>query len=485
MDNTACKLAPPLYSCRLTGTAKVQAKTCYSIEVVPSITTLAKGFPVSRPPYTVLRKFDDFVAFSTRLSLAYPEYAEVAPSPEDSDALTSLTPPTSPIDINSPLPLDSYFAMRLPRLRPRRAMFIITKKDAKSRSDDLEKFISRLFQLPEVITSCREVREFFGIWKQDLDQHLAMKVQDPIALQRPYMQPLHRGQTLRNVQSSVSLSRRYNHSSASAGSMSSTSSFEEKSATLQRSKSLRKKHSELLPPPPPMRHFASVQDLRMQVKASNVATFQDTTFEDDEADDFLLPSRPPPPPPTRGRLDRRSFQQSSLALKIPSEPVPSLPALHRYPSPPNSAEEHVEADQDYDETTSPTPSVYSSPMTGDDFDHAWGTVSTAPSSRTSTSSKHDAFEKVKAKVIVANDTAIFLGDIDPSNITLLQLRERVLEKVTLALGRVLSSDFSLGWKSSKGPNGIIDLKDVFSTSGLAIDTAEDWIRRTKVTLVVL
>ncbi|KAL8286394.1 hypothetical protein RQP46_004411 [Phenoliferia psychrophenolica] len=111
------------------------------------------GSDGAREPHTVWRSWGEFVDFSTRLSTAFPFV-----TPDGSSS------PTSP---TSPGTLPSSFYRQTPRLTRKLTLFV-TRSTLLQRQDDLDLFVRRLFEMPDVIRRSSFVVDFFRIREHDV-----------------------------------------------------------------------------------------------------------------------------------------------------------------------------------------------------------------------------------------------------------------------------------------------------------------------------
>ncbi|KAI8578431.1 hypothetical protein K450DRAFT_200268 [Umbelopsis ramanniana AG] len=160
------KLAPTIASARIISTLRRHdQKIWYSISVVPR--NDLPNRKIVRAPYTVFRRYEDFLAFSNKLQEV------VGPSPSESSKI-----PKSP-RANKYKALATTFikdsaspVVALPRLKSRIVSFV-TKQDSSQRREDLDNFLDSLFRLPDHLLKSLPVLEFFGIDKSDMEHKVS------------------------------------------------------------------------------------------------------------------------------------------------------------------------------------------------------------------------------------------------------------------------------------------------------------------------
>lgn len=158
------KLAPPLHHAIIVGEKHTDNKTYFTIQVFPQQSDLrfAHGNLVSskrtptRHPYTITRKYDDFVQFCQQLHDSFPASER---------SITNLTSRAgNRLLQNNALDV----ANSLPKLNTKRLNLLHNKKQVQlQRRMDLDKFMEALFQLPASISQSLVVLEFFGQQKGD------------------------------------------------------------------------------------------------------------------------------------------------------------------------------------------------------------------------------------------------------------------------------------------------------------------------------
>ncbi|KAG0277051.1 hypothetical protein BGZ95_006602 [Linnemannia exigua] len=146
---SSAKLAPPV-----AGTTVVafelgpdKKQYWYTIQVLPFPMTIpgSDAPPVPRRSYSIYRRIEDIVDFAGRLEQEFPwlkTYTDGSQTQSD----------------------PAFIA------------------DGSQRKQELDTYLRRLFTLGSIISQCRLVSEFFGIWKTDLKFHLSQADQDPLAL---------------------------------------------------------------------------------------------------------------------------------------------------------------------------------------------------------------------------------------------------------------------------------------------------------------
>lgn len=160
------KLAPTIASARIISTLRRHdQKIWYSISVIPR--NDSPNRKIVRAPYTVFRRYEDFLAFSNRLQEI------VGPSPSQSSKI-----PKSP-RANKYKALATTFikdnaspVVALPKLKSRIVSFV-TKQDSSQRREDLDNFLDSLFRLPDHFLKSLPVLEFFGIDKSDMEHKVS------------------------------------------------------------------------------------------------------------------------------------------------------------------------------------------------------------------------------------------------------------------------------------------------------------------------
>ena len=158
------KLAPPLHHAIIVGEKHTDNKTCFTIQVFPQQSDIrfAHGNLASsrrtptRHPYTITRKYDDFVQFCQQLHDSFPASER---------SITNLTSRAGTRLLNN-----SAFDVTnsLPKLNTKRLNLLHNKKQVQvQRRMELDKFMEVLFQLPASISQSLLVLEFFGQQKGD------------------------------------------------------------------------------------------------------------------------------------------------------------------------------------------------------------------------------------------------------------------------------------------------------------------------------
>ncbi|KAI9276625.1 hypothetical protein BC943DRAFT_332837 [Umbelopsis sp. AD052] len=154
------KLAPTIASARIISTLRRHdQKIWYSISVVPR--NDLPNRKIVRAPYTVFRRYEDFVAFSNRLQELTPSESSKIPKSPRANKYKALA--TTFIKDN---------ASAVPRLKSRIVSFV-TKQDSSQRREDLDNFLDSLFRLPDHLLKSLPVLEFFGIDKSDMEHKVS------------------------------------------------------------------------------------------------------------------------------------------------------------------------------------------------------------------------------------------------------------------------------------------------------------------------
>lgn len=155
------KLAPPIQNASIVRCEKrADQKIWFIVRVVPQQGIMSNTKrPVSRQPYFVARRHEDFVAFNQRLHEAFPTSARSLSS------LASRAGSRAPAD-----------TIALPKLNGKRLNLLQNKKQVHvQRRADIDKFISSLFTMPPSISQSLVVLEFFGL--QDTDAEIQPSAQ--------------------------------------------------------------------------------------------------------------------------------------------------------------------------------------------------------------------------------------------------------------------------------------------------------------------
>ncbi|KAH8551531.1 hypothetical protein BGW37DRAFT_467501 [Umbelopsis sp. PMI_123] len=161
-ERPGIKLAPTIASARIISTLRRHdQKIWYSIVVTPR--NDLPNRKIIRAPYTIFRRYEDFLAFSNKLQEI------VGPSPSVSSKI-----PKSP-RVSKYKSLATQFTkdnaspvVSLPKLKSRIVSFV-TKQDSSQRREDLDNFLDSVFRLPVYVLKSLPVLEFFGIDKSDME----------------------------------------------------------------------------------------------------------------------------------------------------------------------------------------------------------------------------------------------------------------------------------------------------------------------------
>lgn len=155
------KLAPSIASARIISTLKRHdQKIWYSIIVTPRNELPHRR--IIRAPYTIFRRYEDFLAFSNKLQEI------VVPNPSVSSKLPK-SPRASKYKKSLAFMKDNTIpVITLPKLKSRIVLFV-TKQDSSQRREDLDGFLRSVFRLPDDMLKSLPVLEFFGIDKSDME----------------------------------------------------------------------------------------------------------------------------------------------------------------------------------------------------------------------------------------------------------------------------------------------------------------------------
>jgi hypothetical protein len=155
------KLAPSIASARITSTLKRHdQKIWYSIIVTPRNELPHRR--IIRAPYTIFRRYEDFLAFSNKLQEI------VVPNPSESSKLPK-SPRANKYKKSLAFMKDNTIpVVTLPKLKSRIVLFV-TKQDSSQRREDLDGFLRSVFRLPDDMLKSLPVLEFFGIDKSDME----------------------------------------------------------------------------------------------------------------------------------------------------------------------------------------------------------------------------------------------------------------------------------------------------------------------------
>lgn len=158
------KLAPPLHHAIIVGEKHTDHKTSFTIQVFPQQSDLrfvhgnlvsSKRTP-TRHPYTITRKYDDFVQFCQQLHDSFPASER---------SITNLTSRAGTRLLQSHT---FDVAIALPKLNTKRLNLLHNKRQVQlQRRIELDKFMEALFRLPASISQSLVVLEFFGQQKGD------------------------------------------------------------------------------------------------------------------------------------------------------------------------------------------------------------------------------------------------------------------------------------------------------------------------------
>ncbi|KAG0248939.1 hypothetical protein BG011_009722 [Mortierella polycephala] len=169
---SSAKLAPPVSAASVETFERrpPDQRPWYTIQIYPCHITIpgSDAMPIPRKSYSIYRRFEDVQGFAEQLENEFPWIRSC--------------------NQESSLKARNILAINLrdktsawPRMRSR-ANSTITDAECTQRKSDLDKYLQGLFALDPIISQCRLVAEFFGIWKTDLEAHLSQEIQDPLAL---------------------------------------------------------------------------------------------------------------------------------------------------------------------------------------------------------------------------------------------------------------------------------------------------------------
>lgn len=153
---TPFKLAPPIHQALVIAEKQIDQKVWFTVRVIPQQTDIryVNGVPVgikavARQPYSIARRYEDFVQLSQRLHEAFPP-------------LTTANTRSSRHQGGPSIPkLSSHSSSKRIHLLHNQA------KRQLQRRTDLEKFLYQLFRLPASIAQSLPVLEFFGQQSHD------------------------------------------------------------------------------------------------------------------------------------------------------------------------------------------------------------------------------------------------------------------------------------------------------------------------------
>ncbi|KAG2183390.1 hypothetical protein INT43_006396 [Umbelopsis isabellina] len=168
------KLAPSIATAQIVSTVKRHdQKLWYSILVTPRNDLPHRS--ITRAPYTIFRRYEDFLAFSNRLQEIVGAGGSESHSVPKSPRMNKYKSITTAFmkDIVQPV-------VPIPKLKSRIVLFV-TKKDAYQQRYDLDKFLDTVFRLPNHVLKSLAVLEFFGIDKSDMEHkvHQDMRYLSP------------------------------------------------------------------------------------------------------------------------------------------------------------------------------------------------------------------------------------------------------------------------------------------------------------------
>ncbi|KAF9934851.1 hypothetical protein FBU30_010824 [Linnemannia zychae] len=175
---SSAKLAPPISGATVEAfELRPDQQLWYVIQVVPCAITIPGSHPVLRKAYSIYRRYEDVADFAERLENEFPWLK----SYQDGTQKNVL----------------SFFREEGPAwsMSQPQARFTYSDADCSRRKQELSKYLQTLFTLGSIVSQCRLVSEFFGIWKTDLEFHLSKDDQDPLALHSLAPRPAHTSNT--------------------------------------------------------------------------------------------------------------------------------------------------------------------------------------------------------------------------------------------------------------------------------------------------
>lgn len=156
------KLAPSIATAQIVSTVKRHdQKLWYSILVTPRNDLPHRS--IIRAPYTIFRRYEDFLVFSNRLQEivgASGSESHIIPKSPRMNKYKSITTAFMKDHVQP--------VVSIPKLKSRIVLFV-TKKDAYQQRYDLDKFLDAVFRLPNHVLKSLAILEFFGIDKSDME----------------------------------------------------------------------------------------------------------------------------------------------------------------------------------------------------------------------------------------------------------------------------------------------------------------------------
>ncbi|KAI7875350.1 hypothetical protein K492DRAFT_173419 [Lichtheimia hyalospora FSU 10163] len=154
---TPFKLAPPIHQALVIAEKQIDQKVWFTVRVIPQQTDIryVNGVPVgikavARQPYSIARRYEDFVQLSQRLHEAFPPLT----TSHNTRSTRHQGGPSIP-------KLSNHSSSKRIHLLHNQA------KRQLQRRTDLEKFLYQLFRLPASIAQSLPVLEFFGQQSHD------------------------------------------------------------------------------------------------------------------------------------------------------------------------------------------------------------------------------------------------------------------------------------------------------------------------------
>ncbi|KAF9189847.1 hypothetical protein BGZ51_009216 [Haplosporangium sp. Z 767] len=179
---SSAKLAPPVSAASVEAFERrpPDQRAWYTIHIYPCHITIpgSGAMPIPRKSYSIYRRFEDVQDFAEQLES---EFSWIRSCSQEGFLKARNILASNLRDK----------ASAWPRMRSR-ANNTITDAECTQRKNDLDKYLQGLFALGPIISQCRLVAEFFGIWKTDLEVNLSQEIQDPLALHSLITHPFER-----------------------------------------------------------------------------------------------------------------------------------------------------------------------------------------------------------------------------------------------------------------------------------------------------
>ncbi|KAF9136235.1 hypothetical protein BGW39_003680 [Mortierella sp. 14UC] len=168
---SSAKLAPPVAGATVEALELgPDSQFWYTIQVQPCPMLIlgSDAPPVPRRPYSIYRRYEDIVDFAERLEQEFPWLKTYTDGSQDNTL--------SFFRDNGPAWSLAWSHVGKPQSDTDFAI------ESEKRKQALGLYLKQLFFLGSILSRCRLVSEFFGIWKTDLKFHLSQAHQDPLAL---------------------------------------------------------------------------------------------------------------------------------------------------------------------------------------------------------------------------------------------------------------------------------------------------------------